>query len=257
MEDIILTRADQGAKRRYRRRLKARAGSIGRGGSVGQRSAGPRASNADALRKPSLGAASEAASEAACGIVEVTAIGSGTPESRRGRASGGVGRCGDEGGPSPGGELTASDTGASAEKRRRGGARRRSRGSRTAGDSDEEDLDRRDATPPVPLERRLLHTLVALTPAQSALVADQLVVLSGLRVEAAALLGLDYEAKTLFFDPPGLDACGPDEGGNPAAVTDGGAGSARPGGDGHPEVEEYGEEEDCEALDEEDITAAR
>lgn len=97
---------------------------------------------------------------------------------------------------------------------------------------------------PPPFEKRLLKTLVNSTAAQSSLVADQLVLLRGLRAEAARHIGLDYEAKTLFLDRPpenaertGSDADAGETG--PWGSVDVGAGA----GLGEDEFEELGEGE--------------
>lgn len=75
------------------------------------------------------------------------------------------------------------------------------------GEKEEEGLDS------LPLERRLLATLVRPTGAQSSLVADELLLLRALRAAAAEHLGLDYVAKKTLFDDAAWDqTCGDDQG---------------------------------------------
>lgn len=82
-----------------------------------------------------------------------------------------------------------------------------------AGDVENEEENNAEGPHSLPLERRLLATLVRPTGAQSSLVADELLLLRALRAAAAEHLGLDYVAKkTLFDDAAWEQGCVDDQG---------------------------------------------
>lgn len=223
VEDIILARADQAATRRHKKREVARSNSAARGGSAlssTNASTESRHSNSDEVSKPEMrtesGAQSRVMGSRGYGY------GDGDGEGALVRAIGtsaGVSSSGEEGFSFPPTESSAtSGSATSSESGDRGeigtgprrmfsaiGAAKRS-GDRTRG------AELESAVQPLPFERRLRKTLIIATGAQSSLIADELLLLRGLRVEAAAHLGLDYEAKVLFHQ--GTNGSSRDEGGD-------------------------------------------